>query len=117
MDSEGRIVGYELVLEQTEVSSGSCPQLRDYNLKPRIFTLSIHGQGFSRVLQADKVLYPSRRCPYTYEIYRVYTYRDRIAVFLNARTVGWEGDDVYKLIVTGLLDRIFPTRKAQSPPP
>jgi len=104
-DAEGRPRRCELVLEEREVSAEYCTNLADYDLEPRIFTLSLRGEGFSRVLQEDRVLYRSRHCPYAYEIYRVYARGDSIAVFLNARTVGWEGDDVYKLVVTAILDK------------
>ncbi len=112
VDAQGRAVRCELVLEEREVKADYCTNLEAFDLRPRIFTLSIRCQESSRVLQADKVLYRSRNCPYAYEVYRVYIYRDRIAVFLNARTAGWEGDDVYKLVVTGLLGLDFPRRGA-----
>jgi predicted secreted protein len=104
-DALGYRRNYELVLEEREVTADYCRNLQDYNLEPRIFTLILRGEDFSQVLQEDRVLYRSRHCPYAYEIYRVYANGERIAVFLNARTVGWEGDDVYKLVVTGALDR------------
>jgi hypothetical protein len=37
----------------------------------------------------------------------VHIYGDRIAVFLNSYSLGFEGDDVNKLIVTGTLDRPY----------
>jgi predicted secreted protein len=67
----------------------------------------VRGQEWSRVLQHDRVLYRSRQCPYTYAVAAVHIYGDRIAVFLNAYSIGFEGDDVNKLIVTGTLDRPY----------
>lgn len=109
LEGEKRRLFYERLLVERMVKVDYCKNLEAFDRKPRIFTLTLRGAGFSRVLQTDRVLYRSRHCPYTYQFYRVYTYQDRIAVFLNALTIGWEGDDVYKLIVTGVLDRSIPT--------
>jgi predicted secreted protein len=94
-----------LLLDEREVQpTQRCRTSSEYPTPPRIFTLSIRERGRERVLQNDTVLYNSRNCPFGYEIYRVYVYGDSLAVFLSSLTPGFEGPDVYRLIVTGTLD-------------
>ncbi len=94
---------YSVMLEEREVETDKCPNLDMFGTNPRIFTLSLAGDGWVKILQRDQVLYTSRHYPYAYTVYSVYAYADRVAVFLNAYTFGFEGDDVYKLIVTGTI--------------
>jgi predicted secreted protein len=107
IDAEGITHPYTIQLDQRVVETDQCDYLKDWDLKPRIFTLTVRGHEWSRVLQHDRVLYRSRRCPHAYAVAAVYIYGNQIAVFLNAYSLGFEGDDVNKLIVTGTLDRPF----------
>jgi hypothetical protein len=117
IDGEGSTHPYTIQLDQREVETDQCDFLKDWDRTPRIFTLAVHGQNWSRVLQHDRVLYRSRQCPYAYVVAAVHIYRDRIAVFLNAYSLGFEGDDVNKLIVTGTLDRPYVDVAIATPPP
>ena len=47
------------------------------------------------------ILPESRNCPHTYSIQNVYVYENRVAVFLNVYTTGFEGPDMRFLAVTG----------------
>ncbi|MBS1793099.1 MAG: DUF2259 domain-containing protein [Acidobacteria bacterium] len=57
-----------------------------------------------QVLQSDKTLPESRGCAYGYRIERVYFYGDRIAVFLQVFSQGFEGPDLRYRVVTARLD-------------
>jgi len=99
----GRRTNLEIRLYQRDMESDLCPRLGDYDLKPRIFSLTIGLLGKSYVLHSDSELDRSRNCPYAYTVSSVYLYGDKIAVFLDARTVGFEGDDIYTIAITGML--------------
>ena len=71
--ARGHSLRYKLLLEEREVKAEYCTMLQDWDLAPRIFTLHIRGQEFSRVLQSDKVMYRSRHCPYVYKKNQVYS--------------------------------------------
>jgi predicted secreted protein len=107
IDDEGQIHPYTIELAQRKAETDQCDFLEEWGREPRIFTLTVRGQNWSRVLQHDRVLYRSRQCPYTYAVAAVHIYGDCIAVFLNAYSLGFEGDDVNKLIVTGTLDHPY----------
>jgi predicted secreted protein len=101
---------YTVVLTEQEVAANHCDDvgvLQSYDLVPRIFTLLLQSRGWTKLLQKDSVLYRSRYCPYAYDIYSIYVYGDRIAVFLNNYNAGFEGDDIYRLVVTGTLYRNY----------
>jgi predicted secreted protein len=58
-----------------------------------------------QILQKDGPSVPqSRHCPYGYHIEQVYFYKDRLAVFLNMFSRGFEGPDMRYMAVTGLLE-------------
>jgi hypothetical protein len=120
IDGEGITHNYTIQLDQREVETDQCDYLKDWDRTPRIFTLTVRGENWSRILQHDRVLYRSRQCPYAYAVAAVHIYGDRIAVFLNAYSLGFEGDDVNKLIVTGTMDRPYvdvASTAPESPPP
>jgi predicted secreted protein len=98
---------YAVVLEEREVDSARCRALAIEGMNPRIFTLSLRNEYAHWILQHDTVLYASRNCPYAYEIYRVYVYGDSLAVFVSSITPSLDEPHVYRLIVTGTLDRCF----------
>jgi predicted secreted protein len=106
---------YTVVLETHSAPSAlrRCPRLQDTGMAPKIFTMSLHSGGESAILQRDTVLYDSRRCPVAYSVDNIRVYRNRIAVFLNTYSVGLEGFDVGKLVVTGALDE---TNEAETEP-
>ena len=57
-----------------------------------------------QVLQKDPDVLPdSRTCAVGYRIEQVYIYNDRIAVFLNVFSKGYESPDMQYMIVTGVI--------------
>lgn len=95
----------ELQLEQREIDAPDCETLAAYELPARIVTLTLGVNGEETVLQHDTVLFESRHCPFAYTLAEVYVYENRLAVFLDSHSVGFEGLDVYKLAVTGTMPR------------
>jgi predicted secreted protein len=61
----------------------------------------------TQVLQKDVNLPKSRGCPYGYRMESVYSYKGKIAVFLNVFTQGFEGPDMRYMVVTGNWRRYF----------
>lgn len=98
-------VGYTVRVRTFEYHSKTCEHLKKVNIPPKIFELTLIHKNQLTILQKDKVLYQSRQCPFDYGIYRIYVYRDRLAVFLHSWTAGHQGPNVQKLIVTGTLIR------------
>ena len=57
-----------------------------------------------QILQKDGDDLPkSRYCPVGYKIEQVYIYNDRIAVFINVFSKGYEGADMQYMVVTGAI--------------
>ncbi len=94
---------YQLILQEFQVKQSNCSQLAQNHTHPKILALAVINQESIKILQKDKRLFPSRQCPYAYGIYQVYIHRDKIAVFLDSWTMGSEGHNIHKLIVTGTL--------------
>ncbi len=95
---------YRLELSVRSVNDSDCEQYIEPE-KPKIFTLTLLGPSreVRTVLQEDRLLYESRRCPLDYAISRVITYRNGLVVFLNSFTFNIEGPDARKLVVSGRL--------------
>lgn len=93
----------ELRLQQREARAEGCEALESYDLKPRVFTLVVDFNARLEVLQNDTILPRSRNCAYAYTVSDVFVYNEFIAVFLDSYSVGFEGDNVRKLAVTGSL--------------
>jgi predicted secreted protein len=91
---------FELSLKTSEVKIKEC----DYNSEPVLkFELSLSDRNLesTKILQKDLTLPRSRNCPYTYSIQNVYLYGDKIAVFINVYSVGFEGPDMRYMVVSG----------------
>ncbi len=91
---------YELSLKTSEVKIKAC----DYSYEPVLkFELSLKDlrKNAGKVLQKDTNLPESRNCPHTYSIQNVYVYGNKIAVFMNVYTIGFEGPDMRFMTVTG----------------
>jgi predicted secreted protein len=69
------------------------------------YTGSMPEYSYSQILQRDSVLPARRNCPYGYRIESVYLYDDKLAVFLNVFSHGFEGPDMRYMVVTAALDR------------
>ncbi|MCP4696866.1 MAG: DUF2259 domain-containing protein [Gammaproteobacteria bacterium] len=73
----------------------------------KIFTLTLTNQDSkqAQALQKDRKLHRSRGCPLNYRIQDVFVYDDKyIAVFLNMFRLGFEGQSMRYLVVTGTLN-------------
>lgn len=91
---------FELSLTTSEVKIKEC----DYNFEPVLkFELLLNGRNFDapKILQSDKSLPASRSCPLTYSIQNVYLFGNKIAVFMNVYSLGFEGPDMRYMVVTG----------------
>lgn len=94
---------FELRLTTSKVNLKRC---EDYNFEATLkFELSLSNSrdDKTKILQKDKDLPESRGCPHTYSLQSVYTYKNRIAVFMNIYTYGFEGPDMRFMVVTGSL--------------
>jgi predicted secreted protein len=95
---------YELALTSSATNnSESCSEGLRFDLTLKDNTH--HTELPMQVLQKDAVAVPtSRHCPFGYHIEQVYFYKNRVAVFLNVFSQGFEGPDMRYLAVTGLIE-------------
>lgn len=97
---------YELNLNSIPTTTKNC-QDEDYKFYKFELALDQYRQyepeNQSQILQKDAELPLNRACALGYKIDSVYFYNDRIAVFLNVFSRGWEGPDMRYLVVTGKL--------------
>lgn len=92
---------FELNLTTSKSGSKRCKEYGfDDTLK---FELSLKSSGneMNKILQKDKDLPESRGCVNTYSVQNIYTYKDKIAVFINTYAYGFEGPDMRFMVVTG----------------
>jgi len=101
---------YELTLNPVPEKSKACAD-DTYTYYKLELTLDHFNQGAkdmeTQVLQKDADLPASRGCPYGYRMESVYSYKDKIAVFVNIFSQGWEGPDMRYMVVTGNWQRYF----------
>ena len=99
---------YQLTLKPVPVKTGCSDYYTHYMME---LTLDHINQGEkdmeAQILQKDAALPASRGCPQGYRIESVYSYKGKIAVFINVFTQGWEGPDMRYMIVTGNWQRYF----------
>lgn len=91
---------FELRLKISKVDLKRC----DYNYEPTLkFELLLKStrNDTEKILQKDKDLPESRGCPHTYSVQNIYTYKNKIAVFMNVYTLGFEGPDMRFMVVSG----------------
>lgn len=91
---------YELLLKTSEVKIKQC-DIFEYPVLKFDLTLKNVRTETAKILQTDTALPDSRNCPHYYSIQNVYVYKNRIAVFLNIYTTGFEGPDMRYMVVTG----------------
>lgn len=92
---------FELRLITSNANSKRC---KDYGFDDTLkFELSLKDtrSDTSKSLQKDKDLPESRGCVNTYSMQNVYSYKDKIAVFINTYSYGFEGPDMRFIVVTG----------------
>lgn len=99
---------YQLTLKPVEVKTGCDVYYPYYKME---LTLDHFNQGEkdmeAQILQKDSQLPASRGCPLGYRLESVYSYKGKIAVFINVFTQGWEGPDMRYMVVTGNWQRYF----------
>lgn len=83
--------------------------------KAKIFTLTLKGKHDQQVqtLQKDTQLPASRGCPLDYRIAEIYTYQDKIVVFINMFLVGFEGHNMRYLAVSGHINNSYKKKQRQ----
>lgn len=91
---------FELRLTTAKANSKRCEDYYQTTLKFEL-GLKTNGDATENILQKDTTLPGSRGCPHDYSIQNVYLYENRIAVFMNVYTQGFEGPDMRYLVVTG----------------
>jgi predicted secreted protein len=91
---------YQLSLEPTKVESK-----KDYlDLPVYKFSLTLKNgdEKPAKVLQKDESLPATRGNPIGYSVQNIYLYGNKIIVFMNVFTSGFEGPDMRYLAVTGV---------------
>ena len=92
---------YALLLKTSEIKTKHCEYSSDPVLKLDL-TLKDTKTETEKILQKDETVPESRNCPLAYSIQNVYVYENRIAVFINVFTMGFEGPDMRFMAVTGV---------------
>ncbi|OQW92526.1 MAG: hypothetical protein BWK79_14445 [Beggiatoa sp. IS2] len=93
---------YTLTLEERK-GEAECFEVGE----AKMFTLSLTNEGEkkTKILQEDKIIPKSRSCPLRYRIQDVYLYHEEfIIVFLNVFKLGFEGESMRYLAITGTLN-------------
>jgi predicted secreted protein len=102
---------YELTLNSIPTKTNGVCQDEYYTFYKLELTLDHYHTGEKdmdpQVLQKDAELPKSRGCPYGYRMESVYSYKGKIAVFVNVFSQGWEGPDMRYMVVTGNWQRYF----------
>jgi predicted secreted protein len=100
---------YELTLKTFPDEKAECNNRTGRGVNKFDLTLNYTGSSkeysYSQILQKDSILPARRNCPYGYRIESVYFYDDdKIAVFLNVFSHGFEGPDMRYMVVTASMD-------------
>jgi predicted secreted protein len=92
---------YELTLIPTRAKETDiCSE--GYKIELTLKDNTRHRATALQILQKDADVLPkSRNCPFGYKVERVYVYENKIAVFLNVFSIGFEGPDMRYMVVTG----------------
>ena len=96
---------FELRLKPERAASAAC-QGEDFSAYKFELTLAYVRDGIDdpksvKILQKDARLPASRGCVLAYQIERVYSYKNKLAVFLRLAKPGYEGPDKDYMAVTG----------------
>ena len=92
---------YALLSKTSETVTKHCENFSDAPLKLDL-TLKNKKTETEKILQSDKTVPESRGCPLSYSIQNVYVYENKIAVFINIFTMGFEGPDMRFMTVAGV---------------
>lgn len=92
---------YNLTLAPSEVKDKQCASYTEQTVYKFDLTLRDVRKETKKILQKDSALPAGRNCPLDYSVQSVYLYKNKIAVFLNVFSLGFEGPDMRFLVVTG----------------
>jgi predicted secreted protein len=102
---------YELTLNSIPTKTNGVCQDEYYTFYKLELALDHINQGKkdmdTQILQKDADLPKRRGCPYGYRMESVYSYKNKIAVFVNVFSQGWEGPDMRYMVVTANWQRYF----------
>ncbi len=95
---------YELDLNQSPLKSDQC--FRSEPPEAKLFELVLRNlyKRESNILQKDTQLPRNRGCVKGYRIEKVFVLKNKIAVFIDYQSEGYEGPDGSYLVVTGALN-------------
>lgn len=94
---------YELTLKKTLTKAEPCTADDAFLIEMTLQDNTQHTDIPLQTLQKDTSIPAARHCPFGYRIESVYFYKDRLAVFLNVFSQGFEGPDMRYMSVTGKL--------------
>jgi len=94
----------ELTLKTVAARGEKCPEDNALKLELTLDDRTHHRDLPTQVLQKDTDIPAVRKCPYGYHLEKVYFYKDRLAVFINMFSQGFEGPDMRYMAVTGLME-------------
>jgi predicted secreted protein len=94
---------YTLTVNRTKVKPKDCVDYEQPIYKIEV-ALNNNKSNKSQTLQKDAELPAARGCTFDYQIQDVFTYEDKIAVFLNVFQPGFEGNDMRFMVVTGNIE-------------
>jgi len=95
-------IDYHLILKEYN-APGTSDCDHDLSVDFKKMELFIEYGNHTRTLQKDVELPSSRRCVLAYGINSIYLFKNKIIIFLNYYTRGFEGPDINKMIVTGTI--------------
>lgn len=93
---------YNLTLAPSEVKDKQCASYTEQPVYKFDLTLKDVRKKTTKILQKDFALPSARNCPLDYSMQNVYVYENKIAVFLNVFSLGFEGPDMRFLVVAGI---------------
>jgi predicted secreted protein len=96
---------YELILKNIPAAGEQpCGDSDSHMLELTLLDKTTGKTRPPQILQKDTVLPARRWCPYYYRVERIYSYEDKLAVFLNYFNQGFEGRSMRYMVVTTQLD-------------
>ena len=95
---------YELILKNIPATGDERCDSQSHMLELALLDKTTDKTIPPKILQKDKTLPKSRWCPYYYRVEKIYSYDDKLAVFLNYFNQGFEGRSMRYMVVTTQLD-------------
>jgi predicted secreted protein len=95
---------YELVLKNIPAAGDERCDSQSHMLELTLLDKTSEKTVPPKILQKDTTLPKSRWCPYYYRVEQIYSYEDKLAIFLNYFNQGFEGRSMRYMVVTTQLD-------------